>query len=223
MSLTREEFETVLKDLFYNLAFPTNIRTFQQCIVTNSKTMMNVFATNYLNAQERISFYLDAWDNAVGQPAKDVVVGTVVSDLGNLSVDPEDAYLWLATEGHFGDVRSTFSAIVDGTTIGNTSIFTCPAGKRFIPEIVSITLLDILGLSIVSTCSIGTNASFYNNIMPATVLTGLSGQNSRFGVFLTGISSTVAPLQQVFCRVSVADTATTYNINVSVSGFLIVV
>ena len=230
MSLTRTEFEIILQDIFYTLAFPTNTREFQRTVTTNNETLFDVYATNYLRAQERINFYLTAWDNAVGQPAKDSVVGSVTSDLGNASVNLDNAYLWPPILGHFGDIKGpinldsyiqTFSAIVDGTTIGNTEIFTVPSGKRFIPQRTDYTLLNVAGLSVVSTCSIGSNSSIYNNIQTATIMTGLTIQNNKFGIVLTGVVPTVGPSTQILCRVSIASIASTYSLSVSVSGYFI--
>src|SRR5215510_13077457 len=166
MSLTRAEFESALIDTFYTLAFPPITREFQRAVVTNSETLIDGYATAYLRAIGRVAFYLAQWDAAASQAARDAVVGSVVADLGNTSVTPDSAYLWPPTSGHFGDVRGpgtldnvtqTYSALVDGTTVGNTSIFVAPTGKRFIPQLVNFTLLQVTGLSIVATCSIGTN------------------------------------------------------------------
>lgn len=230
MSLTRAEFETALIDTFYTLAFPPNTREFQRAVLTNSETLIDGYATSYLRALERVAFYLAQWDASANQAARDAVVGSVVSDLGSASVTPDNAYLWPPTSGHFGDVRGpgtldnvtqTYSALVDGTAVGNTSIFVAPSGKRFIPQIASFTLIQVTGLSIVATCSIGTNPASYNNIMGATLLTGLNTANAMFGVSLTGVISSVSAAEEVFCRVSIASTATVYNFLASVTGFLI--
>jgi len=226
--MTREEFQEYLNNTFYNLAFPSDTRSFQQAVITNSEALYDAFATSYLRAVERINFYLTQWDNAPNQAAKDAVAGSVVSDLGSSPVTPDNAYAWPPT-GHFGDVKGpvdtnnvsrTYSTIVNGTSAGNTSIFTAPSGKRFVPQLVNFTVLQATGLSIVATCSIGTNPSSYNNIMGATLLSGLTGQNNKLGVSLTGVISTVSAAEEVFCRVSIPSTATNYNILASVTGFL---
>ena len=222
MSISRQEFESILKNIFYGLAFRqtsgSSVRSVQEAVITNSKRQMDVFAESYLRALERISHYLSQWDNAPNQRSKDAVVGSVLGDLGNAPVNPEDAYLWPPTQGHFGDLKGpiydsnytrTYSARVDGTVSGNTSIFISPTGKRFVPQLVNFTLLQVSGLSLVGTCSVGTNPLSFNNILGATLLTGLSDVNSRFGISLTGVITTVSAAEEVFCRVSIPSTAST--------------
>lgn len=230
MSLTREEFEASLKSIFYGLAFPNNTMAFQQAFVTNDKSDIDGLAIDYLRAIERIEFYLDEWDSAPDQATKDAVVGSVIGDLGSASVDPEDAYNWPPANGHFGDVKGpinldpfnkSYYVQVDGTSVGNTSITTIPSGKKFIPQSGGFTLIGVSGLSLVATISIGTNSPNYNNIIGTTLLTGLSVQNQHLKINLSGIITTIAASSEIFCRVSIASTATAYNVIANISGFLI--
>jgi hypothetical protein len=227
MSLTREEYEAVLQSGFYAAVFPQNDKNFKISLLTNDKSAIDAISTDYQRALERINYYLTEWDNAADQAAKDAVVGNTVFDLGSASVDPEDTYLW-PPDGHFGNLygeggeiaTKSYSALVDATSTGNTLIATVPSGYRFVPLITAYTLMDVAGLALVSTCSIGTNTSSYNNIQGATLLTGLSTQYQRTGIPLTGIITTADPEDEIYCRVSIASTASTYDLLVSVLGIL---
>lgn len=230
MSFTRQEFEDYLKGLFYGLAFTSIDKNFEIMLTTNDKTIFDSYATNYLRAQERISYYLTEWDNAADQAAKDAVAASVVGSLGSAQVNPDDAYMWPGSGGLFGDVKGpldlqsyerSYFASVDGTSTGNTLITTIPSAKVFIPQCANFTLVTVVGLSLVATVSIGSNASTYDNIIPATLLTGLSTENQTYKLNLSGINANIGATDPIYCRVSIASTATTYDLVASVSGFLL--
>ena len=250
MTITRQEFESLLKQIYNPQVFTDSFQSFES-VMTNDKEKMDIILTRYLRAQGRIQFYLTEYDNAPTDPEKDAVVGSVDGILGEATVNPDDARLWPPTDGVWGNIYNAnavtdnapvqwdgtsgmllkegnpvenlvrFNASVDGTNVGDTLIFTSPASKRFIPISSHLMLLDVVGLSLVATVSMGTNASTYNNIMGATLLTGLNAENQIITNTLNGPYASVAPSTQVFCRVSIASTATTYQLMASLVGYFL--
>jgi len=228
MSLTRQEFEDVLKSLFYPIIFNNSDFSYDQMSLTNDKSLYDDNATKFLRGIGRINYYLTEWDNASTQAEKDAVVGSVSSDLGTASVNPDDAYMWPSL-GMFGDVKGpivldsfekSFFTQVDATSTGNSLVMTVPSGMIFIPQCANFTLVNVSGLALVSTMSIGSNASSYNNIVPATLLTGLSSANQTYKVNLSGLTTSVPASGEIYCRVSIASTATVYDVVASISGFM---
>lgn len=247
--MNRAQFEATLQSIYYPQVFTDPFASFE-AIYTNNQTKMYDILTLYLRAQGRIAFYLSEWDAAPDQPAKDAVAGSVTGDLGSASVDPASAIMWPDSGGVFGDVKGPasstddgisvfdgtsgkvvkeqgsttglviFTAPVDGKIVGNTLLGSVPAGKTFIPIQASFTLLNVAGLALVSTASIGSNSPNYNNILGATLLTGLSTQGEVIGMDL-GNPSSVGASTDIYARVSIGSTATTYDLQASVIGFFI--
>lgn len=246
--MNRDQFIAALQSTFNPQVFDDVFSSFE-AIFTNNQTKMYSLLTDYLRAQGRIAYYLSLWDAAPDQPSKDAVAGSVTSDLGNATVDPSTALSWPGNGGIFGNVKGpassvdqthaifdgttgqlikqangsslqAFSALVDGKTVGNTLLVTVPAGKTFIPIKATYTLINVTGLSLVSTVSIGSNSPNYNDISGATLLTGLSVQGKVLSLDLSSPTSAAAS-SNVYARVSIASTATTYNLMASVIGFFI--
>jgi len=221
--MNRDQFIAALESTFYPQVFSDPFSSFE-AVFTNDQAKMYDILTNYLRAQGRISFYLAEWDAAPDQPSKDAVAGSVTSDLGSASVDPSTAVLSPEDGGEFqlgmtnGLVR--YESEVDGTSVGNTLLFTVPSGKTFVPLTASYVLSTVSGLAIVSTISMGSNSSTYNNISSATLLTGLSTQGEALNINLSS-PQTVSGSTDIFVRVSIASTATTYNLKASIIGYYI--
>lgn len=110
-----------------------------------------------------------------------------------------------------------YAADVDGTTTASTPIFTAPQGFA-ISEIQAI-LKTVSGLSIVCTLSIGTNASSYNNIKSAVALTGLSAANSVLQISTPNPVAIVNTGETVYAKVTIASTATTYDLQIVIIGY----
>lgn len=106
---------------------------------------------------------------------------------------------------------------VVGTVQAATLIFT-PAA-RFTPVSVVFELMSVTGFAVVATASIGTNSAAYNNLLVASALTGLSAANNIINFNVTALTSSVASGTGVYVNVSVAATATTYVLKVSIVGF----
>lgn len=247
--MNRDQFIAALNSTFYPLVFPDNYQAFE-AIFTNNQAKMYDVLTRYLRAQGRIAFYLAQWDAAPDQPSKDAVAGSVTGDLGSAVVDPSTALSWPTSGGVFGDTKGpssstdqgitvfsgtsgklldqqgattglvVFTAPVNGKVVGNTLLGTVPAGKTFIPVKATYTLTAISGLSLVATVSVGSNSPNYNNISSATALTLLNALGVTLNLDLSSPASIPAG-GQVFARVSIASTATTYNLQASVIGFYI--
>lgn len=247
--MTRQEFENSLKSIFQSQVFNNNFECFE-AVYTNDQSKVYDILTRYLRALGRIAFYLGEWDAAPDQPSKDAVVGSVNGDLGNASVDPSSALMWPDAGGLFGNVKGpssatdqgisvfngttgkllaqqeattglvVFTAPVNGKVVGNTLLGTVPAGKTFIPVKATYTLTAISGLSLVATVSVGSNSPNYNNISAATALTLLNALGVTVNLDLSSPAS-IPEGGEIFARVSVASTATTYNLQASVIGFYI--
>ncbi|HLT41324.1 MAG TPA: hypothetical protein VKZ95_01360 [Sphingobacteriaceae bacterium] len=248
--MTRDQFIAVLNSTYFSQVFNNNFDCFE-ALFTNSRNKSDAILTRYQRAKLKIASYLALWDAAPDQAAKDAIVGSVDGILGNDPVNPADARNWPPTDGVWGNIYNAspvqdggavqwdgttgqlikqgdpivnllrFNALIDGKTIGNTPIFTTPAGKRFIPTSCNIRLVTVSGLTLVSTISIGTNPPNYNNILGATLLTELSSVNQVITNVLSGAYSSIAPSTTVYCRVSIPSTATTYNLMASIVGYYI--
>lgn len=248
MVMTRAQFESNLQSGFYNQVF-NNLVDILKIFLTNDKTNGDTYRLNLLRANALINQYLASWDAAPTDSAKEAVEASVSYDLGSASFDPNSAVMWPGSGGLFGDVKSSgttadndptsFSgttgqiikigaageqvknAAVNGKTIGNTLIFTTDSVKRFVPTGVYVNVVSVVGLSLVATLSVGTNSPNYNNICAAAILTGLDSNNETIQLPLTGNLNSVAPGSQVYARVSIGSTATTYDLNTAIAGFYI--
>ena len=96
----------------------------------------------------------------------------------------------------------------------------------FMPLFLIVMLRGVSGFTSVPTISIGTNATDYNNILPATALTGLDSVGEYFrvpvgtAVGTGGVFRGMSPVSSVSlkAKVTVAAVATVYDIEVQVVG-----
>lgn len=248
MVMTRAQFESNLQSGFYNQVF-NNLVDILKIFLTNDKTNGDTYRLNLLRANALINQYLAAWDAAPTDSAKEAVEASVSYDLGSASFDPATAVLWPTSGGLFGDVKSSATTAdndptafngtsgqliktgvfseqvknvaVNGKVVGNTLIFTTDSTKRFVPTGLYVTVTNTSGLSLVATVSVGTNSPNYNNICAAALLTGLDTNNEILQLPLLGNLNSIAPGSAVYARVSIASTATTYDLNVAITGFYI--
>lgn len=250
MVMTRQGFQDYMTT-YYNFIIYTNnnMISMLECGLTNDKTIGDTFRLSLLRRNALINSYLAAWDAAPNDPAKEAVEASVMFDLGSASFNPGDAVKWPQTGGLFGDVhgngtvtdasspvyngangqlikqgipvQNVFNVAVNGKTVGNTLMFTSDASKRFIPTGVNVSLLNVSGLALVATLSVGTNSTNYNNVSASTLLTGLSTQTQVLALPLIGNLNSIPAGSAVYVRVSIGSTATTYDLNVSLTGYYI--
>lgn len=106
MNVTREQFYAQLVYYYYFQQL-YNDNSIILSIIRNDKTKMDEYLTKYLQMTITINEYLDAYDAAVDQTAKDAVVASVnYSVYSSDPVDPETAIFWPGSGGRFGDVKS---------------------------------------------------------------------------------------------------------------------
>ena len=96
----------------------------------------------------------------------------------------------------------------------------------FMPLFLIVMLRGVAGFTSAPTISIGTNATDYNNILPATALTGLDAEGEYFrvpvgtAVGTAGVFRGMAPVSSVAlkAKIPVAAAATVYDIEVQIVG-----
>lgn len=106
---------------------------------------------------------------------------------------------------------------IDGTTTGSTLIFT-PAAL-FTPTNIIVTLTGLTGFAVVASCSIGTNGASYNNILPITVLTGMSSVNNILNFPLSALISNVAASTGIYINITTGAVSTTYVLKATIIGY----
>lgn len=106
---------------------------------------------------------------------------------------------------------------VDIKSATSTTIFTTDEGGRFHPLFVVVELTSASSLTIGGTASVGTNASSYNNIMPAAV-TGTT-LNKMLPNALSALTDSVAPNTAVKLNISIAATGTSGTLSCTVVGY----
>jgi hypothetical protein len=84
------------------------------------------------------------------------------------------------------------SGTVDGTVVGQTTLYTVPAGATFLITHLVIRILDNTGLSGTLAGNIGTNAS-WNNLMPPTTFTGFNTLGQYYSYPLSGVKVLAGP------------------------------
>lgn len=122
MTLTRSEFESVLKYNFYSQLGASNLMII--ALLTNDKDAMNATLTQYVRANGKIAGYLAEYDAAPTDVQKDQVINSVVYDIGNAAVDPESAVKWPNAGGRFGNIKAP-----DVSTPGNLAGFNASNGQ----------------------------------------------------------------------------------------------
>lgn len=106
---------------------------------------------------------------------------------------------------------------VDGKTSGAVKIFSPP--QDFVVFGIQIVLSDSSGVILAPIVSIGTNASSYNNMETAIVLTPLSSVNNIFNVSMPNPGFVVEQDQDVYIKVNTAAIATTYTFKIIIIGY----
>lgn len=106
---------------------------------------------------------------------------------------------------------------INGKNTGATLIFT--PTSRFSPISVALEVVSTTGFILGSTCSVGTNASSYNDIMVATAMIGMSSNNNLLNMPISTVISSIAAGTGVYLNVSVGANATTYVIKATINGY----
>lgn len=91
---------------------------------------------------------------------------------------------------NFGQLA--LSGTIDGTTVGQTTIYTVPANVTFLVTHIIIRIIDNTGLSGTLAGNIGTNLTF-NNLMPPTTFTGLNTLGQYYSYPLDGVKVLANP------------------------------
>ena len=82
-------------------------------------------------------------------------------------------------------------------------------GFIFLPEFYRIGVIDSAGVTKVPTASLGTNSPTYNDLQPATALTGWAAPNMQ-NFFLSTKMNAVLAVTPIFINITVAAVATRY-------------
>jgi len=107
---------------------------------------------------------------------------------------------------------------IDGTETGSTLIVTTnPSDGKFYPLKVGFSLTAVSVPISVCTVSVGTNST-YNNILVATVLTGLTTLDDFLVFDISALTPSVAASTDIKVNVSVGAVATTYTFKVMLIG-----
>jgi len=108
---------------------------------------------------------------------------------------------------------------ISGISTAATAIGTTENGsQKFHPMFAVFVVRTANTITLAPTVSIGTNASTYNNILPAAVLTGLTAAALTLILPITVASSNVSSNTQVFINVT-AGTAVAMTFDVHLFGF----
>lgn len=106
---------------------------------------------------------------------------------------------------------------INSKSTGATQIFTPTA--QFTPLDVVFELTGSSAVISVASCSIGTNAASYNDILPISILTGLTSLNNILRFPLNALISSIAQSTGIFVNVTTGAVATTYQIKCSITGY----
>lgn len=110
-----------------------------------------------------------------------------------------------------------YGADVVGTSTGTTAIFTAP--NPMIIYGTQILLKASSALISVCTLSIGSNASSYNNINSLVALTGFSTVENVLNISSNSQTIRLQTGDTVYCKVTIAALATTYDLQVILLGY----
>lgn len=113
------------------------------------------------------------------------------------------------------------SGNVSGLATGTTTLATVPAGQEWVITHLLFNAASFTGLTGTMTASIGTVAATYDNIMPATALTGFDAGGELYVYPVTGTVVRAVPTDNVTVNVSVAYTGGTSGLfNVVILGLI---
>ena len=108
----------------------------------------------------------------------------------------------------------------DGTTLNNSKgIFKVPSGVRFYASAIIFELTSVADFVDVPSISLGSESS-YNDILPATALTGVSTANNILQFTLKDVISRIASGTDIGVKVTTAASATTYTLKCILLGAL---
>lgn len=107
-----------------------------------------------------------------------------INKMGNQYTNVQSLTL---TNGNFINVgQVALSGTVNGTVVGQTTLYTVPVGQTFMITHLIIRLLDNTGLSGTMAGNIGTNLT-WNNLMPPTTFTGFNTLGQYYSYPLSGV------------------------------------
>lgn len=115
---------------------------------------------------------------------------------------------------------------VDLKTVASAVIFTSEASLgRWITTDIIVEITASSAITVEATISVGTNAATYDDVLPASVQTGLTAAN-RFNHFypssaIDGVVTSVAASTGLRYNVSVAATGTSQTANIHILGFYV--
>lgn len=110
---------------------------------------------------------------------------------------------------------------VNGKSSGSTLMQASSQLGKFYPINVAFEIVDVSGLITAATVSIGTNSTTYNNIMAATLLTNLTAILDIRNITLNTGLVVLPASTDVYLKVTGAATATTFDFNVYLLGWVI--
>jgi hypothetical protein len=109
------------------------------------------------------------------------------------------------------------SNLIDATVVGSAFLF-----KNFPLVFGPIKILvyckTASQITIPPTISVGTNAQDYDNIIPATVLTGLVETDQTFEIEVPQLSHIVAANTDIFINVAIGSTGASQTISINLEG-----
>ena len=109
---------------------------------------------------------------------------------------------------------------VDLTSTGSTMIVdTNPSFNTYIGISIIVQILSSNTFVAPASISIGTNSNDYNNILPITVLTGLSTIGNYIQIPILSLSSSVNPSTGIFVKVNTGATAVALTGQIFIIGF----
>jgi hypothetical protein len=109
---------------------------------------------------------------------------------------------------------------IDGTSTGETLIYTVPVGERCIVTGAVVRLTAVTGFTSVPDAGIGTTGGA-DDIFASSALTGLDTAQEFFGFSLGGLSNSIAGGVEIDFGIDVAASATTYTLEVQIIGYLL--
>lgn len=109
---------------------------------------------------------------------------------------------------------------ITATGIGSYLMETTENGtQKFFPIFATFSITAATGISVVPTFSVGTNAATYDNVIPASVLTGLISVDKMTKIDISAATSAVGANTAIYAAISVPATAATCVVDVHLFGF----
>lgn len=113
---------------------------------------------------------------------------------------------------------------IDLKTTGAVTIFTTENGtQRFVPTAIIVEITAAVSITVGATISAGITAASYNDIMAATVLTGVTAVNNMlaFPALASAVVTSVPANTAFKINVTVAATGTSQSARVDVIGYYV--